>query len=98
MYSDRTGTDKNHPRQNLPDKLKTSWQNLQTKTPANNWYRICTRGFCRDFCTRPSKNRGCPWCVTYFRGSREVWRGVTGGIKIDQNSLTYFMDGPKLNW
>jgi len=29
------GTNQNHPRQNLPD-----------KTPANNWERFCTWGFC----------------------------------------------------
>ena len=72
------GMDKNHPRQNLPDKRPPD-KNPRTKTPANNWERIWTMGFCPGFCTRPTKNEGGPRCVTYFRGSRDVWQSVTGG-------------------
>ena len=37
------GTDKNHPGQNLQDKRPPD-KTPRTKTPANNWERICTRG------------------------------------------------------
>jgi len=43
-----------------------------------------------------TKNGG-PRCVTYFKGSRDVAvcdRGK-GESKMVQNSVTYFMDGPK---
>src|SRR6218665_833028 len=50
--------------------------------------------FVLDFCTRPTKNRGGPRCVTYFPG---VLGCVTkcdrgGGSKLTKNSVTYFMD------
>src|SRR6218665_1319906 len=54
--------------------------------------------FVRDFCTRPTKNRGegGPRCVTYFRGVpgcvTKCDRGR--GSKLAKNSVTYFMDGP----
>src|SRR6218665_2372797 len=57
--------------------------------------------FVRDFCTRPTKNRGGgPRCVTYFRervpGCVTKWdRGR--GSKLAKNSVTYFMDGLKIS-
>jgi len=42
MYSDRTGKDKKHPGQNLPDKRRPD-KTPRTKTPVNNGDRICTR-------------------------------------------------------
>jgi len=37
---------------------------------------------------------GGPTCVTYFRGSWDVWQSVTegGGSKLAKNSVMYFMD------
>ena len=35
-----------------------------------------------------------PRCVTYFRGSQDVLEYATGGSKLGQNSVAYFMDGP----
>jgi len=63
-------TDKlNHPGQNLPDKRPSD------KTPGQKPARTIERefvqgAFVRVFCTRhrPTKNRGVPRCVTYFRG------------------------------
>ena len=57
MYSDRTGTDKNHPGQNLPDKRPPD------KTPGQKPLRTIETefiqgAFVRVFCTRPTKNRG----------------------------------------
>src|SRR6218665_75357 len=88
MYSDRTGTDKSHPGQNLPDKRPPD------KTSGQNLYK---GAFVRVFYTRPSKIGGGPRCVTYFRGwvpgcVTKCDRGK--GVKIGQNSVTYFMDGP----
>ena len=53
--------------------------------------------FVLDFCTRPTKNRRGPRCVTYFR---RVPGCVTKcdrgrGSKLAKNSVTYFMDGPE---
>jgi len=54
MYFDRTGTDKNHPGQNLPDKRPSD------KTPEQKPLRTIETefvglqgGFCPGFCTRP---------------------------------------------
>src|SRR6218665_805605 len=59
--------DKNHPGQNLPDKRppdKTPGQ-----TPPRTIEREFVQGaFVRVFCTRRTKNRGGPRCVTYFGG------------------------------
>ena len=76
-----------------------------TKTPGQETprtiERICTEGFSTAFvrvsCTRPTKNRrGGPRCVMYFLGGPgmcdKVWQGE--GVKICQNSVTYFMGGP----
>ena len=57
MYSDRTGTDKNHPRRNLPDKRPPD------KTPGQKPPRIIQTEFVQGafvwvFCTRPSNSRG----------------------------------------
>src|SRR6218665_2545042 len=74
MYSDRTETNKNHPRENLPDKRppdKTPGQ----KPPRTIETEFVQGAFVWIFCTRPSKNRGGPRCVTYFRGGGP---GVTG--------------------
>src|SRR6218665_1060406 len=80
------GTDKNQPGQ-------TPGQ----KPPQTIEIEFVQRAFVRDFCTRPTKNRGGPRRVTYFRG---VPGCVTkcdregGGSKLAKNSVTYFMDGP----
>jgi len=65
MYSDRRGNRQNHPGQK----------------PLRTIEREFVQGaFVRVFCTRPTKNRGGPRCVTYFQGgSRDVWQSVTGG-------------------
>ena len=54
--------------------------------------------FVRDFSTRPTKNRGGPRCVTYFRGVPGCVTKCDGerGSKLAKNSMTYFMDGPKV--
>jgi len=57
----------------------TSDKIFQTKTSANNWERICTWGFVRFFVPGLLKIRGCPRCVTYFVGCRDVWQSVTEG-------------------
>ena len=85
------GMDKNLPGQNLPDKRPPD------KPPGQKFVQWA---FVRAFCTRPTKNRvGGPRCVTYFRGSRDVWQSVTGGVgsKLAKNSVTYFIDGPYIN-
>jgi len=61
------GTDKNHPGENLTDK-RPPYKTPRTKTPANNWERICTGGFFPGFCIRPTKNQGV----------RDVWRTFGG--------------------
>ena len=78
MYSDRRGNGQKPPRIK-PSRQKTPWQTPQTKSPMNNWERICTGAFVQVFCTRYTKNRGVPRCVTYFRGrARDVWQGEGG--------------------
>ena len=47
MYSDRTGTDKNHLGQNLPD--KNSEQNTPEQKPREPLRSILHRGFCPGF-------------------------------------------------
>jgi len=94
MYSDRRGVDKNHPKQNL--QTKDLWQNSRTKTPANNWERICTGGVGPGFCTRPTKNRRGPRFVTYFGGSGmcdKVWQGE-GGQNWPKIAWRTFVDSP----
>src|SRR6218665_3856695 len=53
--------------------------------------------FVRDFCTRPTKNRGGgPEMGEVLSGGARVV-GVGGGMgrsKLAKNSVTYFMDGP----
>ena len=75
------GTDKNQPRQNPPRTIEIEFI---------YWT------FVRDFCTRLTKNRGGPRCVTYFVGVpgcvTKCYRGR--GSKLAKNSVTYFMDGP----
>ena len=58
------GTDKNQPGQKPPRTIETEF----------------VQGtFVRDFCTRPTKIRGGPRCVTYFRGvCDKVWQGEGG--------------------
>src|SRR6218665_1974712 len=96
MYSDRTGTDKNHPGQNLPDKRPP--EKKPDKNPREQLRQNLYKGaFLRVFCTRPPKNRGGgSRCVTYFRGVpgcvTKCDRGR--GQKLAKNSVTYFMDGP----
>ena len=87
MYCDRRGTDKNQPGQNPPDK------NLRERFEIE----FVQGTFVRDFRTRPTKNRGDPRSVTYFRGVPGcVTKCDRGGSKLAKNSVTYFMDGPIL--
>src|SRR6218665_2704299 len=97
MYSDRRGTDKNHPRQNSLDKRPPD------KTPGHKPTRTIETefvqgAFVRGFCTRPARNQRGPRCVAYFRGvSGCVTKCDRGreGVKIGKkNSVTYFMEGP----
>src|SRR6218665_520686 len=86
MYSDRRGTDKNHPEQNLPDKRPLE------KTPRTIEREFVQRVFVRVFCTK----KGGPRCVTFLWG---VSGCVTKcdrrrGSKLAKNSVTYFMDCP----
>src|SRR6218665_277752 len=96
MYSDRTGTDKIHPRQNLPDKRppdKTPGQNPR-KQLRQNLYKGLLSGF---FVLGLLIIGGVPRCVTYFRGRGMpgcVTKCNRGGKKLAKNSVTYFMDGP----
>ena len=88
------GTGKIH-RRTKPSR-QTLGQKPRTKALANNWenlYRGLLSGF---FVLGLLKMGGGPRCVTYFWGSRDVWRSVTwgGGSKLAKNSVTYFMDGP----
>src|SRR6218665_3031288 len=53
--------------------------------------------FVRDFCTRPTKNRGSEMCDVLSRGGPRgcVTKCDKGeGEKLAKNSVTYFMDGP----
>ena len=79
------GTDKNQP-------VKIPGQKL----PQTIEIEFVQRTFVRNFSTRPTKNRGGPTCVTYFRGVpgcvTKCDRG--GGSKLAKDSVTYFMDGP----
>src|SRR6218665_103240 len=90
--------DKNHPGRNLPDKNPLTKPPGQ-KPPRTIEIEFVPGTFVRDFCTRPTKNRG-PRCVTYFRG---IPGCVTKcdrrerGSKLAKNSVTYFMDGPLLD-
>ena len=77
MYSDRTGTDKSHPVQNLPDKRspdktpgKTPLRTIETEFVQEAFVRVFVLGLLKI-------GVGGPSCVTYFRG--DVWRSVTGG-------------------
>src|SRR6218665_1641719 len=91
MHSDRRGTDKKQPGQDLPDKR----QNPRTKPPRTIEREFVQGPFVRVFCTRPNKNRGGPRCVTYmyFKGVpgcvTKCDKGV-GGSKLAKNSVTYF--------
>jgi len=80
MYSDRRGTDKNHPGQNLPDKRPSDKRPGQ-KPPRTIQTEFVQAAFVRVFCTRPNKNRGWSemWDVLSGGGSRDVWRSVTEG-------------------
>ena len=79
------GTDKNQPGQTLPDKNLHEQKEIE----------FVQGTFVRDFCTRPTKNRGVRDVWRTFRGGPrmcdKVWRG---GSKLAKNSMTYFMDGP----
>ena len=83
MYSDRTGTDKNHPEQNLPDKRPSD------KTPGQKPQRtiegeFVQGAFVRVFCAGPTKNRGVRDVRRTFRGGPgmcdKVWQRE--GVKI----------------
>src|SRR6218665_1361650 len=96
MYSDRTLTDKRHPRQNLPDK-RPSDQTPGHKPPRTIETEFVQGGFCPVIFVLGLLNVEGPRCVTYFR------EGVPGcvtmcdrgrGVKMAKNDVTYFMDGP----
>jgi len=61
------------------------------KPPRTIEIEFVQRTFVWEFCTRGGQR-----CVTYFRGSRDVWQSVTGGrgSKLAKNIVTDFMDGP----
>src|SRR6218665_4021064 len=88
MYCDRRGNGEK------PTRTKPPGQ----KSPRTIDIEFVQGTFVRDFCTRPTRNRGSPKCVTYFRGGgdRGVGQNGTGGggSKLAKNSVTYFMDGP----
>ena len=64
MYCNRRGTEKNQPGQKPPRTIEIEF----------------VQGtFVRDFCTRPTKNRGSEICDVLSEGSRDVWQSVTGG-------------------
>ena len=62
-----------------------------TKTPANNWERTCTVGFCPGFCTRPTK-----------MGIRDVWSTFGGGPwgpwMCDSVAEGWRSNRPKIAW
>src|SRR6218665_1711498 len=97
MYCDRRGNGQKPTRTKTNPDQNQSGQNPGQKPPRTIEIEFVQGTFVRYFCTRPTKNRGGPRCVTYFRG------GVPGyvtkcdrgrGSKLAQNSVTYFMDGP----
>src|SRR6218665_1860147 len=89
MYSDRRGDGQNHPRQNLQDK-KPRTKPLQSKTFAKY-----DKPFCKDICMCVCTTKNGGRCVTYFRGPTMCDKvRQKRGSKLDQNSVTYFMDGP----
>src|SRR6218665_273402 len=95
MYSDRRGTDKNHPGQNLRDKRPPD-KTREQKPPRKIEREFVQGAFVRDFCTRPTKNRGSEMCDVLLGVPRCVTKGDRGGrgSKLAKNSVTYFMDGP----
>src|SRR6218665_1839414 len=94
MYSDRRGYGQKPPR------TKPSRQKTPGQRPSRTIEREFVQGaFVRIFCTRPTKNRGVPRCVTYFWG---VPGCVTkcdggGGSKLAKNCVTHFMDGHSID-
>src|SRR6218665_121651 len=81
MYSDRRGNGQKPPR-TKPSRQKTP----HTKFPRTTEREFVQGAFVRVFCTRPTKNRGGPRCVTYFLGVPGcVTKGDRGrGLKIGQ--------------
>src|SRR6218665_1737710 len=87
MYSDRRGNGQKPPR-TKPSRQKTPGQ----KPPRTIEREFVQRAFVRAFCTRPTKKRGGPRCVTYF-----FWGVVPGcvakcdrgrvGSKLAKNSV-----------
>src|SRR6218665_1726166 len=85
MYCDRRGNGQK------PIRTKPPGQKL----PRTIEIEFVQGTFVKDFCTRPTKNRGSEMC--------DVFSGVPGcvtkcdrggGSKLAKNSVTYFMDGP----
>src|SRR6218665_2423330 len=87
MYCNRRGNGQKPTRKKKPGQ----------KPPRTIEIEFVQGTFVRGFCTRPTKNRGGPRCVTYFQGVpgrvTKCDRGEEGS-KFAKNSLTYFMDGP----
>src|SRR6218665_972551 len=88
MYSDRRGTDKNHPGRNLPDKRPPD--KPPNKSPRELTQRHVHVGLCMHVLLKIGGSEMCdilqevPRCVTKFDRGRES--------KLVQNSVTYFMD------
>jgi len=84
-------------RQKAP-RTKPSGQKTKprTKTPTNNWERICTGGFCQGFFVLGLlKIGGSEMCDVLLGGPGMCDKVRQGrGSKVAKNSVTYFMDGP----
>src|SRR6218665_2908536 len=91
MYSDRRGTDRNHPGQNLPDKIQKS----QVKNPCEqlreNLYRGLLSGI---FVLGLLKIGGGSEMCDVLLGVPRCVTKCDRGSKLAKNSVTYFMDGP----
>src|SRR6218665_3295752 len=91
MYCDRRGNGQKSTRTKPPEQ----------KPPRTIEIEFVQETFVRDFCARPTKNRGVRG-GTYFRGGgvpgcvTKCDRG-RGGSKLTKNIVTYFMDGPMGN-
>jgi len=81
MYSDRTGTDRNHPGQNIPNKTPSDKPPGQ-KPPRTILTEFIQRGFCLGFFVLDLLNIGGFWDMwRTFGGSGmcdEVWLGEGG--------------------
>ena len=97
MHSDRRGTNKNDPGRNLPDKRLPD-KTPRQKPPRKIEKEFVQRPFVRFFVLGLLKIGGSEMC--------DVLLGVPGcvtkcdrgrGSKLAKYSVTYFMDGPKVD-